>query len=1036
MIRSIIQSSIKFRYLVIAVGLAIILFGANRLREMPVDVFPEFAPPLVEIQTEALGLSAEEVESLITLNLEEFISGTSWIKTIRSESVPGMSSILMIFEPGTDIMRARQLVQERLSLAYTMPNVSKPPIMLQPLSTTNRAMMIGLSSKELTPIQMSVLARWTIKPRLMGVRGVANVVIWGQRKRQLQVQIDPERLKANGVTQEQIIRTTGDALWVSPLSFLKASIPGTGGWIDTPNQRLGIRHVSPISSPEDLAQLPVHGATMRLGEVADVVEGHPPLIGDAFLNDGPGLILVVEKLPWANTLEVTREVEKALNALIAGLPGLEVDSTIFQSANYITTAIDNLTMALIISAVLVVLVLFAFLYEWRVALISIVAIPLSLMTATLVLYFQGTTINTMILAGFGIAIGVIVDDAIIDIENIVRRLRQHRKEGSQKGTASIILEASLEVRRAIIYATLIIVMAIVPVFFMGGVSGAFFQPLALAYSLALLASMMVALTVTPALGYVLLHKSPIKKRESHILLWLKNAYDAVLKRTIHAPKTAFLTAGVLLIIGIVLWPFLGQSLLPTFKERDILIEMDALAGTSHKEMSRIMDRARKDLKSIPGVSNVGAHIGRAITGDQIVNINSGQIWVSIDPKAPYEETVAAIKQTIADFPGLDRDVHTYLKEKVRDVIAGASEAVVVRLYGPNQEILRSKAEEIREAIANIDGIVNLQVESQEEEPHIEIKVDIAKAEPYGIKPGDVRRAASTIFAGIEVGSLFEEQKIFDVVVWSTPEARHSINNIRELLIDTPKGGHVRLKEIAEVNIVPAPTVIKHEAISPRVDIVADVNGRDLDTVSREVEQVLKKIEFPVEYHPELLGEYTERLTAQKQLLSIAIAAAIGIYLLLQASFGSWRLASIAFLALPTALVGGVIAAFFGGGIISIGSLVGFLAILGIAARNGIMLINHYQYLQHYERETFGPELILRGAKERLAPILMTVTTTGLALLPLVFFGEIAGLEIEYPMAVVILGGLVTSTLLNMFIVPPLYLIFGSNSKPKTLEDLE
>ncbi|MEK7311869.1 MAG: efflux RND transporter permease subunit, partial [Chloroflexota bacterium] len=397
--RKIVESSLKFRLLVVAIAAVMMFFGITKLRDVPVDVFPEFESPVVEIQTEALGLSADEVESLITHNLEELLSGTSWLQTIRSQSVPGLSSILLIFEPGTDLMRARQLVQERLTLAYTLPNVSKQPVMLQPLSATSRVMMIGLSSKEVSPIELSVLGRWTIKPRLMGVPGVANVAIWGQRERQWQVQIDPERLRAHGVSQEQVIRTTGDALWVSPLSFLNASFPGTGGWIDTPSQRLGIQHVLPISSPEDLARIPVDGTALRLGDVAEVVEGHPLLIGDALLNDSPGLLLVIEKFPGVNTLEVTRDVDAALEALRSGLPGVEIHSQIFRAATFIEMAFGNLKMALLLGAVLMVLVLGALLFEWRVALISLVAIPLSLMAAGLVLYLRGATINMMILAG-------------------------------------------------------------------------------------------------------------------------------------------------------------------------------------------------------------------------------------------------------------------------------------------------------------------------------------------------------------------------------------------------------------------------------------------------------------------------------------------------------------------------------------------------------------------------------------------------------------------------------------------------------------
>jgi Cu/Ag efflux pump CusA len=888
------------------------VFGIARLRDMPVDVFPEFAPPMVEIQTEALGLSAAEVESLISMNLEELLSGTSWLRTIRSQSVPGLSSLLLIFEPGTNLMHARQLIQERLTLAYTLPNVSKRPVMLQPLSATSRTMMIGLSSKELSLMQLSVLARWTIKPRLMGVPGVANVAIWGQRERQLQVQVDPERLRAHGVSQEQIIRTTGDALWVSPLTFLNASFPGTGGWIDTPSQRLGVQHILPISTAEDLARIPVDGAAVRLGDVAKVVEGHPPLIGDALLNDGGGLLLLIEKFPATNTLEVTRGVEAALAALRPGLPGVQIDTQIFRAATFIETAFDNLTLALLIGLLLVVLALGVFLYEWRTALISIVAMLLSLLAGALVLYLRGATINTMVLAGFVIALAAVVDDAIIDIENIVRRLRQHRKEGSDKSPPAIILEASLEVRSAIVYATLIVVLAVLPVFFMEGLSGAFLKPLALSYALAVLASMVVALIVTPAMGLILLRNAPLEHHESPLVRWLQRGYDVVFSRTIYAPRTAFLTAVGIVLVGLAVWPWLGQSLLPSFKERHLLIDWVGMPGSSHPAMYRVMTLAARELRSIPGVRNVGGLVGRAVTGDQVVGINSGQLWVSVDPAANYDQTVAKVQEVVDGYPGLSRNVRTYLTEKIREALTGAGEAIVVRVYGPQREVIRRKAEEVRQALSKIDGIVDLQVEGQAEEPQVEIKVDLARAERHGLKPGDVRRQTATVFAGLVVGSLFEHQKVFEVVVWGAPEARRNLTSIHEFMLETPKGGHVRLADVAEVRIAPTPTVIRHEASSPRVDVVANVRGRDLGSVAREVAGRLKEVEFPLEYHPELLGEYAERQSAQQRILGFAIAAAIGLFLLLQASFRSWRLASLVFVTLPMALVGGVLAVFVGG----------------------------------------------------------------------------------------------------------------------------
>ena len=1030
MMRWIVESSLKARLPVVAIAVGVMVLGVVQLSKAPVDALPEFEGPRVEVQTEALGLSAAEVESLVTLGLEETLSSTAELETIRSESVAGLSSIELIFEPGTDPTLARQLVQERLSSAFTLPKVSKPPVMLQPLSTTSRFMIIGLSSEELSLIEMSVVSRWTILPRLLGVSGVANVAIWGQRDRQLQVHIDPELMQAHGVSQEQIIETTGDALWFSSLGFLNASVPGSGGWIDTPNQRLGIRHDLPISSPDDLAEVSVAGAPLRLGDVAEVVEGHPPLIGDAIVNDEPGLMLVVEKFPGTSTLEVTRGVEAALDELRPGLPGIEIDTTIFRTATFIETAIDNWTVALIIASILVVLVLLAFRFEWRITLISFLAIPMSLIAASLVLYLLGATINLMVLAGLTIALGAVVDDAVISVENIVRRLRQHHSDSSEKSTAAIILEGSLEIRGALAFATLIVVLAVVPVFLLGGRTGAFLEPLVISYALALAASMLVALTVTPALSLILLSKGPLERRDP-LIRWLQRSYERAFSAIIHRrPRVALMATGVIVLAGLAVLPSIGRSLfdnrvtVPSFQETDLLIEVEAWPGTSHPEMVRIVTRVGEELQSIPGVDNVAAHLGRAVTGDQVVGTNSSQLWVSVDPNADYGKTVAAIDQTIDGYPGLDGNVEPYLKGRLRDVLTGAGDPIVVRIYGPVLEVLRSQAEKVRENLSEIDGIVDLRVQGQDMEPHVEIEVDLVRARSFGLTAGDVRRSAATTIAGIQVGSLFEEQKVFEVAVWSTPETRQSLTSLRELQIDTPDGGRVRLGDVAAVRVVSIPTVIRHEANQPYVDVLADVRGRDVGSVTAEVEDALGEMEFPLEYNPALLGEFAEFQSDQRRGLGITIAVVIGIFLLLQASFGSWRLASLTFLALPAALVGGVLAAFAGGGLTSLGSMAGLLAVFGIAVRNGVLLINHYLHLEEQEGAIFGPELVLRGTRERLAPILISATTTALAVLPLVVLGDIAGLEIVHPMSVVILGGLFTSTLFALFVIPVLYLQFG------------
>jgi Cu/Ag efflux pump CusA len=510
-------------------------------------------------------------------------------------------------------------------------------------------------------------------------------------------------------------------------------------------------------------------------DVAEVVIDHQPMVGDGILNDGLGLLLIVEKFPWGNTLQVSRGVEEALDALRPGLPEVEIDSEIFRPATFIEMSIDNLTTALIIASVLVILVLFAFLYEWRIALISCTAIPLSLMAGALVLYFRGTTINTMVLAGFVIALGAVVDDAIVDVENIVRRLRQLRQEGKRVSVASVILEASFEVRHAIIYSTLIEIIALLPVFVMEGLSGAFFKPLALSYALAVAASTVVALTVTPAMSFILLRNVPLEKRESPLIRWLHHGYDAVLARIVKTPRTANATVGVIVLAGLMVLPQLGQSLLPSFKERDFLMHWLTKPGTSWPEMNRITIQGSKELRAIPGVRNFGAHIGQALIMDEVVGMYFGENWISVDPSVDYDETVNKIQATVDGYPGLFHDVLTYLKERIREVLTGTSEAIVVRIYGHNLDLLHKKASEVRDALEGVEGLIDLHVELHEEIPQIEVKVDLEKAQRYGLKPGDVRRAATTLIAGEEAGDIHAAQRTYDVQVWSIPESRDSLS---------------------------------------------------------------------------------------------------------------------------------------------------------------------------------------------------------------------------------------------------------------------
>ena len=1026
--RTIIGASLRYRWLVVFAAAAITVWGIAQIPNAKVDVFPEFAPPRVEIQTAALGNSSNEVEELITVPIEEQLNGLPGLDQLRSKSVAQLSAIELIFERGTDELKARQLVEERLAqVAPTLPSWAVPPFMMPPLSATSRIMKIGLTSDELNLIELSSVAYRKIRARLMRVPGVAQVAIWGQRPQQRHVLMDPAKMARYGISVEQVMDTTADALDAGLLKYSEGAVVGTGGFVEADGQRLNIRHLQAIEEPEELAQVPLarrDGRTLRLADIGPVKQVAPPLWGDAVINDGPGLMLIVQKFRGANTMQVTRGVEQAMEEMRPGLPGIEYDTTIFRPATFIETAVDNLMIALILGILLVIAILIAFLFEWRTAFISLIAIPLSLLAALLVLDLQGATINVMILAGLVVSVGVVVDDAIIDVENIVRRLRQARAEGSTRSTAAVVLDAAVEVRSAITYATVIVLVAVVPVFMLQGLSGSFFQPLVLSYGLAVLVSMVVALTVTPALCMILLANRPMRERDAPLLRVLKRAYGAVLALVIRRPSPAMVTAAAFLVAGVLIYPTLGSSLLPNFKERDFLMHWLSQPGTSLKEETRISVRACKDLRKIEGVRNCGSHIGQAKQADEVYGVDFGENWISVDPKVDYDKALDDVHRTVEGYPGLFRDVQTYLRERIKEVLTGTSESVVVRISGPDLAVLREKADEIQAKVAGVDGVVDAHTDLQDDLPHVEVEVDLAAARRHGLKPGDVRRQTSAYLASEEVSDLWYAGQAYDVRVWSIPEARGSVTDVERLPIDTPDGGRVRLTEVADVRLAPTPNAIERELQSRRLDVLANVEGSDLASVVSEVERRLATVDFPREYSAQVLGESTELNAAQDRLLLYGLAAAIVILLLLQAALGSMRLALMSFLLLPMALVGGVLAVKLGDGILSLGSLVGFLTVFGIAARNGILMLSHFQYLERYEGEPFGPALVLRGAKERLAPILMTASATGLALVPLAVAGSIPGHEIEHPMAIVILGGLVTSTLLNLFVLPSLYLRFA------------
>ncbi|WAS90586.1 efflux RND transporter permease subunit [Nannocystis punicea] len=1014
-----IHACLRLRHVVVLAAALLIVLGIRLAGDTPVDVFPEFAPPMVEIQTEAPGLSSIEVEQRVSVPLETALSGTPWLRTLRSKSVLGLSSVLLIFDRGTDLMAARQLVQERLARAAPqLPMVARPPVLMPPLSSTSRLLKIGVSSPTLSQMELTDLVRWTLRPRLMAVPGVANVAVWGQRDRQLQVQVDPERLRLHGVRLDEVLRAAGDATQL-----------GAGGFVDTPNQRLPVAHAPGAADAKALGEVVVAvrgGAALRLADVADVVEAHPPPIGDAVVDGGPGLLLIVEKQPWGNTLAVTREVEAALAAIAPAMPAVVLDSTIFRPATFIELALDNLGRALVLGCGLVVLILGCFLFDLRTAAISILAIPTSLLAAVAVLHGWGARIDTMVLAGLVIALGEVVDDAIIDVENILRRLAENRRRAVPQSSFQVVLAASLEVRSAVVYATAIVILVFVPIVFLDGVAGAFFRPLALAYVLAVFASMLVAVTLTPALCLLLLPRS--HGHESPIARGLRRAYRPLLAPLLGRPRLAVTVAAALFAGTAASVPRLGEGFLPEFKEHDFLMHWVAKPGTSLEAVARTAVRASDELRAIPGVRNFGAHIGRAEAADEVVGPNFAELWISLDPEADHGRALAQIQAVVDGYPGIYRDVQTYLREKMKEVLSGSGGAIVVRLFGPDQDELRRQAAEVARALAGVEGITNLKVEPQVEVPQIEVRFKPEAARPFGLNPGDVRRAATTLIRGTKVGEVYRGEQTIEVVVVGADPLREDLAAVQSLRIAAPLGGEVTLADVADVAVVPTPNVVLRESGARKLDITCDVAGRDLGQVAREVESRVLALARPAGYHPEFIGEYAARQAARDRLLALSLLAVFGIGVVLFVDFRALRPTLLVFTTLPFALVGGVAGVWWTGGVLSLGSLVGLVTVLGIAARNGIMLVSHFRHLEAEEGETFGPALVLRGAAERVTPILMTALATGLALVPLALGGERPGQEIEHPMAVVILGGLVSSTALNLFVVPVLYLRYGASRR--------
>ncbi|HEY7260318.1 MAG TPA: efflux RND transporter permease subunit [Trebonia sp.] len=1031
----IIGSGLRFGRLVVALAIGLLVIGIAQLRSAPADVYPEFQPPSVEIQTEALGLSAAEVEQLITVPLEQdLLNGVPWLDKIHSASMPGLSAIDLTFQPGTNLYAARQMVQERMTQAHALPNVGSPPIMIQPLSAVGRVAMIRLSSRQVSLIDMSVLARWQIKPRLMGVHGVANVSIYGQRDRQLQVQVDPRQLAASHVSLTQMIETAGNALWVSPLTFVEASTPGTGGFYESAGQRVAIQHVSPISTPAQLSSVPVEGAGEhgpRLGDVSHVIVDHQPLIGDAVSGGAPSLMLVIEKFPGANTLQVTHDIETAMSAMAPGLKGITVDMTGYRPATFLGTALHNTGWVALAGLALLLLVL-GLAVSWRAAVIGLVTVPVSIVAAAYVLYLRGNSITTITLLGLAAAVCIVIDDVINDVAAIRRGIAAHQSINGDAGLPlnDAIRSSVAAVRGPLVLATVAIGVATMPFIVLGHVVTAFSGPLVLTYALAVLASMVVAFLLTPTLGLWLL-RGEAPGRDRRFARWVTLMFDrgfAVVSR----PRWAWAAAGVIAAVTAAMIPLQAGhgTLLPQLQDRNLLVRVSAAPGTSLPEMERVTAAVDRDLQAVPGVQGVGTHVGRAVGSDQLVDVNSAEMWVTLTGQADYSRSRAAITAVLHGYPGLRADVGTYPDDQVAQLLAAQRDDLIVRVYGSDIPTLTAKARQIRALVAGIPGVAHPAVRPMPTEPVVDIKVDLATAERYGLRPGDVRRDATTLTSGLIVGSLYEQSKIYDVVVWGQPQVRSNLTELRNLLIDTPSGRQLRLGDVATLTVRPEPTAIIHDDVLRSLDVTAAVTG-DPAAVTAAVRTALAKVQMPYEYHAEVLGNATIRQGDDLRGLAYGAVALVAALLLLQAGVGRWRRAWLALASLPLSVAGGLLTALITGGAWSVASLAGLFTVLALAIRASVLLGRRVLSAEG-AAEGDARKAIRVAARERAVPLAQTVVTTAAFIAPAVVAGTLPGLEFLHPLAVTMLGGLVSLVIIQMLVLPAFLVLVTPRSREGAL----
>ena len=1017
MLTSLVRGSIRHPVVVLGLAAALVVVGASTLARAPLDVFPEFAPPQVSVQTEAPGFSPEQVELQVTKPIEDAINGVQGIAAVRSQSIQGLSVVTAILAERVNIHRARQALAERLAeVAVRLPRTVEPPVLTPLTSSSSTVLVVGITSDSLTPMAQRTFVDWVLRPRLLAVPGVSKVAVFGGEVRQLQVQLDPERLRLHGVgvaeATEAARRSTG--------------VRG-GGVIDQPNQRLTVRVEGQATSPEDLAATVVRerdGSVLRLGDLGRVVSAPETRFGEGGVNGERGLVIVVSGQLGANTKVVAGRVEAALARLGPTIEaaGLELHPALFRPSEFIDLALRNITVSLLLGAMLVALVLFVFLADLGAAAISLTAIPLSLLAAILVLEALGFGINTLTLGGLAIALGEVVDDAIIDVENIARRLRENTSRPAPRPAARVVLDASLEVRGSVVYATFVVILVFAPVLALTGVHGALFRPLGLAYILATLASLIVALTVTPAMTLVLLGRRGHRAPQSAVLRWLTTRYTRVLRWTMPRPGQVGGAAATVCLTAAATLPLFGATFLPEFREGHYLIHMSAVPGTSLDESFRLGQRVTAALRADPRVRSVAQRIGRAELSEDTWGTHYTEFEVGLVPLTGEDaETIQDdLRAVLARFPGVNFAIRGFLTERIEETLTGSTAELVVRVFGDDLDSLDLAAGRIAAALDEVPGASDVQYDPPAVAPEVTVRIRPEDAARHGLRPGEVLTAVEAATRGTRVAQLFEGSLATDVVLTLIPESRERPEQLRGLPVVSAAGRLVELGEVADVARTTGRFGIAHIGARRVQAVTANSSGRDIDGVTRDFESRLAgAVALPAGVYAEVGGTGAAQRAARAELLRNGVLAAAGILMLLWVAFGEWSRLLLVLTNLPFALVGGVLAVFASGGLMSLGSLVGFVTLFGIATRNAVMLVSHYDHLVRAEGEPWGEAAAIRGALERLGPILRTALVTALGLLPLALGSGDPGREIEGPMAIVILGGLATSTLLSLFVLPTL-----------------